>query len=70
MTDPHKLITQLQSSNFYGSLEMTFRHGQITLLKKVETFVTDGPGKSNQNERNSNEQHHSFRRTSNFANQS
>jgi hypothetical protein len=38
MNDLIKLLRQLEASRFYGSLEVKFESGQVTVIKKTESI--------------------------------
>jgi hypothetical protein len=40
--NPRKLLDKIEGSNFYGSLELIFRNGKLTYIKKTETFAPEG----------------------------
>lgn len=39
MTDALRLLEKLQRERFYGSLELKFENGQVTVMKKSETIL-------------------------------
>ena len=39
MNEAMRLLEKLQRERFYGSLEVKFENGQVTVMKKTETIL-------------------------------
>ena len=39
MTEALRLLDKLQREHFYGSLELKFENGHVTVMKKTETIL-------------------------------
>ena len=48
---PHELIEQLEREKFFGSLELIFKYGKVTMLKKTEHMITPEFREKRQNDR-------------------
>jgi hypothetical protein len=46
-----ELLKKAQAAKLWGQIEITFRDGEITLVRPTESIRLDGPGGTHQNER-------------------
>ena len=46
MTEAMRLLEKLQRERFYGSLEIKFENGYVTVMKKTETILPHESRKS------------------------
>jgi hypothetical protein len=49
-----QLVSDLQQTGFYGSLEVKFESGRVVLLKKTETFKSADELRSTRNSHDNN----------------
>ncbi len=55
--DIPQLLAELKQKKFYGLLSLQFREGEVTLIERKETILTDkanAPGGTHRADRNSN----------------
>ncbi len=46
MTELYQMLERLQREGFYGQIELKFERGQLTLIRKIQTFVPKYQGEN------------------------
>jgi hypothetical protein len=49
-----ELLKKAQTAKLWGQIEITFRNGEITLVRRTESIRLDGMGGTHQNEHRNN----------------
>ena len=50
MNEVLELLKKAQAAKLWGQIEITFRNGEVTLVRRTESIRLDGTGGTHQNE--------------------